>query len=197
MATGDNRVCENCGGLFTPKYKHRPGRFCSSACYHASGAPRGRPQATVKDQRMRAAKSHPIAPPSGVVAVSRLVLYDKIGPGPHPCNWCGGEVDWKTGLVAGALIADHLNWDREDDRPENLVPACNPCNVNRQREFEDRAIADDDLTVIWGSGGRTRAIRRECEYCGVEFLTIPAEVKKGKGRFCSRSCARRNPRVAR
>lgn len=195
MAENVERVCETCGGSFTPKYKHRPGRYCSLPCYYESGQPRGLPKQRVKNQHMRAAKGHPIAPPSGMVAVSRLVLYEKIGSGPHACLWCGEEVDWKTGLVPGALIADHLNWDRNDDRPENLVPACNPCNVNRQRANETRAITDEDLTMIWG-GYRTRAVQRGCEYCGAEFLTVPAEVRKGKGRFCSRSCARRKPRAS-
>lgn len=191
------RQCETCGKDFEPKaLKTRPGRFCSLACYHASGTTRGTPRkAEVKDQHRVTRKGHPVAPPSGVVAVARIVLYEKIGPGPHPCSWCGEEVDWKFGLVPGALIADHLNWDRNDDSPENLVPACIPCNVNRQRKSEDRALKADEPTVLWG-GSRTRAVERTCETCAERFLTIPAEVKKGKGRFCSRSCARRAPRRA-
>ena len=188
------QLCETCGKYFDPKArKYKPKRFCSRACYDAAGPLRGRPKERVKDQRMVRAPGHPIAPPSGMLAVARLVLFDKVGPGPHPCHWCGVEVDWKTGLVNGALIADHLNWDRNDDSPENLVPACLPCNTNRQREHQDRALQDDDLTMMWG-GYRTRAVRRECEFCGSEFLTIPAEVKKGKGRFCSRECGYANRR---
>lgn len=138
---------------------------------------------------MKHAKGHPIAPPGGVVAAARLVLYEKIGPGPHACHWCGTEVEWKRGVVPGALIADHLNWDRNDDSPDNLVPACNPCNVNRQRKFEKRALKADELTVVWG-GARTRAIERTCEFCESAFLIPPSATAKGRGRFCSRSCAR-------
>lgn len=35
-----------------------------------------------------------------------------------------------------------------------------------------------------------RGIVRHCERCGAEFRTYPSEVKKGAGRFCSRTCAR-------
>lgn len=174
------RQCETCGKDFEPKApKTRPGRFCSLACY--------------KDQRMTNAPGHPIAPPSGVVAVARLVLYEKIGKGPHKCHWCGTEIEWRRGLVPGALIADHLNWDRNDDSPENLVPACLPCNTNRQRIHQDRALKEGELTMMW-SGNRTRAVERKCEACGNAFLALPAEVRRGRGRFCSMSCARKAPR---
>lgn len=133
------------------------------------------------------AKGHPIAPPSGTVAVARLALYDKIGPGEHPCNWCGGLVSWKLGLVPGALIADHLNFDRNDDSPGNLVASCNSCNAHRTRQGDRNLIREGELTMLWG-GRTTRAVERFCNTCGTAFLTIPAEVDKGRGRYCSRAC---------
>lgn len=144
---------------------------------------------------MRSAKGHPLAPPSGLVAVARLVLWDKIGPGAHACHWCGKQVRWTPGdpYAADALIADHLDWDATNDAPENLVPSCNPCNGHRRKSGNAGIINPDESTVM-RTGGRTRAIQRACETCGATFLTIPAEVRKGKGRFCSRSCARRAPR---
>lgn len=144
---------------------------------------------------MRTAKGHPIAPPSGIVPVARLVLWDKIGPGPHPCHWCGKAIRWTPGdpYAPDALVADHLDWDATNDAPENLVPSCGPCNGHRRRSRQARIIQDGELKTTWG-GYVTRAVERSCETCGNQFLTIPAEVKKGKGRFCSRSCARRAPK---
>lgn len=144
---------------------------------------------------MRTAKSHPVAPPSGVAPIARIVLWDKIGPGPHACHWCGGEVQWTTAgpYAPAALLADHLDWDPTNDVPENLVPSCNPCNAHRRKNGQARIIKDGELKTLWG-GCVTRAVERHCETCGSRFLTIPAEVKKGKGRFCCRSCARRAPR---
>lgn len=69
---------------------------------------------------------HPIAPASGRVHVHRLVLFDKVGPGSHPCHWCGRTVTWCVDLEG-----DHVNGDRTDNRPENLVVSCRPCNCNR------------------------------------------------------------------
>ena len=190
------RQCEGCGRDFEPKaLKNRPGRFCSRQCYYDCKLPRRTRLERVKDQRMTNAKGHPIAPPGGVVAVARLVLYDKIGEGPHACHWCGTEIDWKLGLVPGALIADHLNWDRNDDSPENLVPACLPCNTNRQRIHQDRALKPDEKTVVW-SGARTRAVERTCERCGETFLIPPSATKRGRGRFCSKACMYARKRAA-
>lgn len=145
---------------------------------------------------MVTAKAHPIAPPSGIVAVARLVLYDEIGAGPHPCYWCGVTVDWSYGLAPDALIADHLDWDRNNDDPANLVASCNVCNAHRAQKGNTALLRDGDLTMIW-SGCRTRAVQRECAICEADFLTIPAEVKKGKGLYCSRSCAARGRWLAR
>lgn len=174
---------------FTPCSAKR--RFCTHACYAASL--RGARLTNYRDQRMMAAKGHPIAPPCGTVARARLVLYEKIGPGPHTCHWCDTTIDWKTGLVPGCLVADHLNWNRSDDRPENLAPSCTVCNSHRAQKGNKDLIREDEPTLPRGRG-RTRAIERQCEICQVRFLTIPAEVAKGKGRTCSRSCARRLPR---
>jgi len=186
-------TCEHCGIHFEPKWPGA-GRFCSRACYNAAG--RGPTKSVTKDQRKRTARGHPLAPPSGIVAVSRLVLYDKIGPGAHSCHWCGQSVSWQVGggaATAGNLLADHLNWDRQDNSPENLVPSCNPCNAHRTRNGDRRRLGDDELTVVW-SGRRTRAIERVCERCGEPFLIPPSAAKDGNGRFCSRACLWARPR---
>lgn len=192
-----SRTCDTCGSPFEARdRKDRPNRFCSPECYRASATHplRNRP---AKGQRMREVPGHPIAPPSGFVAVSRLVLYDKIGPGTHQCHWCGRSITWQAGggpATIGNLLADHLNWDRQDDRPENLVPSCNHCNAHRTARGERAPLTSEDLTVVW-SGIRTRAIARTCETCSEKFLIPPSATKRGRGRFCSRSCARRAPRT--
>jgi len=73
-------------------------------------------------------EGHPLASKSGCVYEHRKVLYERIGPGPHPCHWCSRLLEW--GGVKG-IISDHLNDDKLDNRSENLVPACNRCNVRR------------------------------------------------------------------
>lgn len=69
---------------------------------------------------------HPLAQVSnGWVFQHRAVAYEKYGPGPHPCHWCGAVHEWPD------LVVDHLNEQKADNRPENLVVACNPCNRMR------------------------------------------------------------------
>ena len=80
---------------------------------------------------------HPLADSRGIVYVHRMVLFDKIGPGPHRCHWCSAKVRWLIGDgprgvgVDGALITDHLDFDPSNNEPANLVPSCNSCNAGR------------------------------------------------------------------
>lgn len=62
----------------------------------------------------------------------RAVLLARIGPGEHPCHWCWGIVSWDVKHPARrALTVDHLNGVKDDNRPENLVPAHGACNARR------------------------------------------------------------------
>jgi hypothetical protein len=146
----------------------------------------------VKGYRACVARDHPLAPPSGVMQVCRIVLYDKIGPGSHPCHWCGQPVQWrvikKGGRLPDELMVDHLDWDKQNDDPANLVPSCNHCNHTRTREHDRRRIEANETVISRSDGYRTRAVERECEHCGAPFLALPANIRKGHGRYCSRAC---------
>ena len=140
---------------------------------------------------MRYLPGHPLAGKTGLVSEARAVVYERLGGGKHPCHWCGDPVVWRQGArgnVAGSLIVDHLNADPLDDRPENLVQSCARCNTARGQAH--RAVADDEPYVTDSSGHRHRAAERSCERCGEPFLIARANLRPGKGRFCSRSCAR-------
>ncbi len=186
----DIRTCEVCAKPFAMRQRNRANRFCSLACYYAAG-PRGARKADVVG-RQRTVPNHPLAPPSGMVVVARLVLYDKIGPGPHTCHWCGNEVRWMpgSGLAPGALVVDHLDFDRANDSPENLVPSCNSCNAHRTRNGDRRSIKDGELTIMQSGGTRTRAVERQCQSCGKSFLVALSQVKyrASSGTYCSRGC---------
>lgn len=186
----DPIACETCQRLFTPRQKGRPNRFCSRPCY---GESLKGPQRMGVAHRTKTAKGHPLAPPSGVVAVARLVLFDQIGPGEHPCNWCGVTLKWATGRTLDGIVADHLNHDPTNDNPDNIVASCNSCNAHRRRNGDAPRIQEGELTVL-RNGRPTRAVKRYCNYCEAEFLTVPAEVRNGKGLYCSRSHARSGPR---
>ena len=73
---------------------------------------------------------HPLAGANGMVKRHRWVLYNKIGPGEHPCVICGWMLPWK-GPKKTNIYADHINGIKGDDRPENLQVACYWCNLHR------------------------------------------------------------------
>jgi hypothetical protein len=133
------------------------------------------------------APDHPLAASSGQIYKQRYDLYERIGPGKHPCHWCGRLLEWRTGedaRKAGAITVARLDPARGSE-PSNLVPSCLSCN---QRQSHPDAITDEEPYVYDVSGKRRRAEERACEWCGETFLLPKTLGKPGRGRFCSRSC---------
>lgn len=81
---------------------------------------------------------HPLANPNGRVREHRRVLYDAIGPGPHPCADCGELLEWKTSLRTheGAITVDHRDRNKLHNVLENLDPVCSACNTKRSNRME-------------------------------------------------------------
>lgn len=85
--------------------------------------------------RMLTGQLHPLAQKGGVLE-HRKVLYDLIGPGPHPCHWASRygceetSLEWSDGP---RLVVDHLDGDKQNNSPDNLVPSCTRCNSSRER----------------------------------------------------------------
>jgi hypothetical protein len=81
-------------------------------------------------------QDHPIANADGTLAEHRKVLYDAIGPGPHECHWgCGRLLEWGG---RDGIHADHLDGDKTNNTPENLVVSCGPCNCLRAYDGNPR-----------------------------------------------------------
>lgn len=74
---------------------------------------------------------HPLADKYGRVAEHRMVAYEKFGPGRQRCNWCYGEVIWNAQLQKYWVVVDHLDFDRSNNDPTNLVISCHHCNWKR------------------------------------------------------------------
>jgi len=122
---------------------------------------RGKGMGTVTpDGYMRVfAPGHPLASSSRPqVLLHRKVLYDAIGPGPHPCHWCGVHLTWSP-----ALTVDHVNGDRLDNTLPNLVVACRPCNSSRRTDGNPEQWAPRDyaeVAALHEQGFSTRQIAR-------------------------------------
>lgn len=87
-------------------------------------------------------KDHPLLNAAGQIGEHRFVLYEKIGPGPHPCHWCGKLLDWTKGQNwREGIQSDHLDDNKTNNDPSNLVPSCFLCNWHRA----------DPWTARWGN----------------------------------------------
>jgi len=97
-------------------------------------APNGIGNITTRGYVMLSLKSHPLATSHGSVFQHRVILYNEIGPGTHPCHWCGISISWdKTWPIdKDALVVDHLDGNRTNNVLSNLVPTCNTCNDKRK-----------------------------------------------------------------
>lgn len=109
------------------------------------------------------AAGHPLADKYQRVYTHRKVLYDHIGPGPHPCHWCSAPLDWTPKGEPDSLQVDHLNNDGADNRIENLVPACPSCNTARGQQRRSDALRErgywsehDTIAGLKRSGRRPR-----------------------------------------
>lgn len=74
-------------------------------------------------------KLHPIASAKGNIMEHRLVLYNKLQGRNTQCHWCNKMLKWHNGEK---ICADHLDWNRQNNDPENLVPSCISCNSGRK-----------------------------------------------------------------
>jgi hypothetical protein len=100
---------------------------------------------------------HPLAMANGCVYVHRAVLYAAIGDSTHRCHWCEIEVRW-CGETPHELVPDHLDDDRTNNNPANLVPSCRQCNTRRACVGRRADRKDLDLTQLfaWFDAGLTK-----------------------------------------
>lgn len=80
--------------------------------------------------RIVPASGHSVAHKDGNAYEHRVVLYDAIGPGVHPCHWCGKRISW-----GDDLHTDHVDHNPQNNNRSNLVQSCAPCNVRRNRRW--------------------------------------------------------------
>jgi hypothetical protein len=91
--------------------------------------------ATVTPYLSQMRPGHPTADTVGRVRIHVAVLYDSIGPGEHPCHWCGRTLQW---FIKGItrICSDHVDGNKWNNDPGNLVPACRGCNATRAKRAD-------------------------------------------------------------
>lgn len=70
-------------------------------------------------------RMHPLSDSNGNVYEHRHVAYVEHKGQCPGCFWCGVELEWKTAVV------DHLDEQKANNTPSNLVVSCNDCNRAR------------------------------------------------------------------
>jgi transposase-like protein len=91
------------------------------------------------------------------------------------CELCGQDENWRGTTIA--LILDHINGVRDDNRLPNLRIVCPNCAAG--------------LDTHCGRQRRVEVEPRPCARCAKPFLP-----KKPRQRYCSRSCGTRSDRSA-
>jgi hypothetical protein len=80
---------------------------------------------TTNGYRMVYEPSHPLSNRKGLLLEHRKVAYAASSGVCPPCFWCDVPIDWEDASV------DHLNEQKLDNSPANLVVTCTPCNRYR------------------------------------------------------------------
>jgi hypothetical protein len=104
---------------------------------------------------------HPLRDkPANRIRLHRHVLYEKIGPGEHPCHWCGSMLKWKNGMGLGAIFVDHVDGVKGNNTPENLVPSCTACNTQRSSfmRWVEKHMTDPFLIQIMRRVGTIKGL---------------------------------------
>ena len=86
---------------------------------------------------LRKQHGHPLARETGHVYEHRKNLYDRIGPDNHRCWWCGKNIFW-SGTDKTRINVDHIDGIKDNNNPDNLVPACMMCNRSGARLMQHK-----------------------------------------------------------
>lgn len=135
--------------------------------------------------KMTRIPGHPLTINRQPQPVHRYVLYDKIGPDPHPCHWCGKTVYWDKNPK---LLTDYLDYDKQNNDPENLVPACMGCNAFRTPNRKRNPKVLDNELFVEEQGRRLRVVECVCAHCNKTFLRALSRIRKTGKIFCSPAC---------
>ena len=191
------KKCKICKKEFT-RSPALAGKCCSRKCGYEH---RKQKRQSKDHQQNRKARqiiyepSHPLTGKNGYLSLSRFLLFNKIGPSPHKCNWCKRTIHWIIGkrqTGTNALIVDHVNSNPKNNDIKNIVPSCQSCNT--KRSLPDQILKEGELFIVMKNGRRLRAELKTCVVCSFKFkFAISKLSKKDRnnkkiGLYCSMKC---------
>lgn len=150
---------------------------------------------TTRYRSVAIALDHPLAQDSGngygKVYEHRLVLFDKIGPWDHECYWCKKSIRWGNDCDADVIVVDHLDGNEWNNTPENLVPSCRRCNIQRsiRPDFLTHCPKGHEYAVV-GIYMRPNGVERNgraCKACMKERNDKRGEIDKERRRLARMS----------
>lgn len=116
------------------------------------------------------AKDHPLTVSSSYVYEHRAVYYNKHGVGPFPCHWCSAVVGWHN------LHIDHLDDDKANNSPDNLVASCPGCNTDRGRLKRQRSHWRSRREISFN--GKTLCLSEWGFELGISHAAMATRLKK-------------------
>lgn len=113
---------------------------------------------------------HPLRRRSPRVYAQRVVYHHEHGDGPFNCHWCGCKVTWDD------MHVDHVDDNKQNNEPANLVASCPPCNQKRGKWKVVRSHRErTGLTV----NGKTRTLNEWSAEVGLARSAIQDRLRKG------------------
>jgi len=125
-------------------------------------------------------KTHPLSDIRGWISIHRVVLFNSIGPGKHPCHWCGKEVNFDSAYPKDlmALVVDHVDCDKTNNDLSNLVPSCCECNLRRDKAKHKKAT-QDKIGVWLEFNGERKILVQWAQDIGISPQALQFRIRNG------------------
>lgn len=118
------------------------------------------------------APDHELRRASNRVYEHRAVYYAHHGSGPFVCHWCSVVVCWDD------MHVDHLNDQKDDNSPTNLVASCAACN--QKRGFRKMTKTHQQMSSRrYTAHGKTMCLNEWSRHLGLSRNAIEYRLEAG------------------
>jgi hypothetical protein len=113
---------------------------------------------------------HPLVGVGARAYAHRVAFYNTHGAGPFRCHWCGAGVSWAD------MHVDHLDDDKQNNDPRNLVAACPVCNMQRGHH---KVIATHRAKTGITFNGETLTLNEWAARIGISRVSLMWRLRNG------------------